>query len=158
MDGPQQASWAPGRQEAMNLRGQKVEMIVKPTTSVYAPFYLSSRGYSVFVEGNWPGVYDFCKTDPQRVKIEFEGPSFGLKISTARTPVELVKQHALDEGPPFMPTRWTFSPWRWRDEHTQRTTYYDGTPVAGPSAARSASSRPANTSGSVSFAPSGLVT
>ena len=27
---------------------------------------------------------------------------------------------------------WMYSPWRWRDEHTQRTTYYDGTPVTGP--------------------------
>ena len=24
------------------------------------------------------------------------------------------------------------TPWRWRDEHTQRATYYDGTPVTGP--------------------------
>src|SRR5581483_11770645 len=44
VDGPQAASWAPGIQQAMNLRGQKVEMLVKSTTSVYAPFYLSSRG------------------------------------------------------------------------------------------------------------------
>jgi len=73
VDGPQAASWAPGRKEAMNLRGQKVEMILKPTTSVYAPFYLSSRGYAVFVKGNWPGYFDFCASDPQRVKIEFEG-------------------------------------------------------------------------------------
>ena len=38
VDGPQAKSWAPGIQEAMNLRGQKVEMIIKPTTSVYAPY------------------------------------------------------------------------------------------------------------------------
>jgi alpha-glucosidase (family GH31 glycosyl hydrolase) len=25
-----------------------------------------------------------------------------------------------------------YSPWRWRDEHTQRATYYDGTHVTGP--------------------------
>jgi alpha-glucosidase (family GH31 glycosyl hydrolase) len=25
-----------------------------------------------------------------------------------------------------------YTPWRWRDEHTQRTSYYDGTPVTGP--------------------------
>jgi alpha-glucosidase (family GH31 glycosyl hydrolase) len=25
-----------------------------------------------------------------------------------------------------------YSPWRWRDEHTERATYYDGTPVTGP--------------------------
>src|SRR5215510_12924562 len=58
VDGPQRDSWAPGIKEAMNLRGQKVEMIVKPTTSIYAPFFISSRGYSVFVKGTWPGVFD----------------------------------------------------------------------------------------------------
>ena len=75
VDGPQAASWAPGIQAAMDLRGQQVEMIVKPTTSIYAPFYLSSRGYGVFVKGTWPGRFDFAASDPDRVKIEFEGPS-----------------------------------------------------------------------------------
>ena len=121
-----------GHQAAMNLRGQKVDMILKPTTSVYAPFYLSSRGYAVFVQGDWPGVFDFCAADPQRVKIEFEGPSFEVKIYTADDPATLVQAHALDAGPPFLPPKWMFTPWRWRDEHTQRATYYDGTPVTGP--------------------------
>jgi alpha-D-xyloside xylohydrolase len=132
VDGPQAASWAPGRREAMNLRGQKVEMIVKPTTSIYAPFYLSSRGYAVFVKGTWPGFFDFASSDSTRVKIEFEGPAFEMQIYTAKDPATLVRQHALDAGPPFMPPKWMFTPWRWRDEHTQRAKYYDGTPVTGP--------------------------
>jgi len=132
VDGPQTRSWATGIQEAMNLRGQKVDMIVKPTTSVYAPFYLSSRGYAVFVHGNWPGAFDFASADPQRVAIEFEGPSFALRIYTAKDPATLVRAHALDAGPPFLPPKWMYLPWRWRDEHTQRATYYDGTPVTGP--------------------------
>lgn len=132
VDGPQAKSWAPGITTAMNLRGERVDMILKPTTSVYAPFYLSSSGYAVFVKGNWPGVFDFCAADPQRVKIEFEGPSLAFKIYTAKTPAELVTAHALDAGPPILPPKWMFTPWRWRDEHTQRANYYDGTPVAGP--------------------------
>jgi alpha-D-xyloside xylohydrolase len=132
VDGPQQASWAPGLKEAMNLRGQKVEMIVKPTTSVYAPFYVSSRGYGLFAKTNWPGYYDFCASDPQQVKIDFEGSSFEFKIYTAKTQAEIISAHALDAGPPFLPPKWMYSPWRWRDEHTQRTAYYDGTPVSGP--------------------------
>jgi alpha-D-xyloside xylohydrolase len=132
VDGPQQASWKAGISPAMNLRGQKVDMILKPTTSVYAPFYLSSRGYAVFVKGNWPGHFDFCASDPQRVKIEFEGPSLETKFYTSADSATLVKAHALDAGPPFLPPKWTFTPWRWRDEHTQRPTYYDGTPVTGP--------------------------
>jgi alpha-glucosidase (family GH31 glycosyl hydrolase) len=132
VDGPQEASWAPGIAQAMNLRGQRVEIIVKPTTSIYAPFYLSSRGYAVFVKGTWPGVFDFAAEDPSRVKVEFEGPSLEFKVYTAADPAALVRAHALDAGPPFLPPRWLFTPWRWRDEHTQRTTYFDGTPVTGP--------------------------
>jgi alpha-D-xyloside xylohydrolase len=132
VDGPQAKSWAPGIKEDMNLRGQKVDMIIKPTTSVYAPYYLSSRGYAIFVQGNWPGFFDFANSDPQRIKIEFEGPSFATKLYTATDPAALVRAHALDAGPPFMPPKWMFMPWRWRDEHTHRTTYYDGTPVTGP--------------------------
>ena len=132
VDGPQRASWAPGLETAMDLRGQKVEMIIKPTTSVYAPFFLSSKGYAIFVRGNWPGLFDFAATDPQRVQIQFEGPSFAMKVYTANHPAELVRAHALDVGPPFLPPKWMFKPWRWRDEHTHRTTYFDGTPVTGP--------------------------
>ena len=132
VDGPQRDSWAPGLKAAMDLRGQRVDMIVKPTTSVYAPYYLSSAGYAVFVQGNWPGLFDFVADEPDRVKIEFEGPSFEMKVYTSADPAALVRAHALDAGPPFMPPKWMFMPWRWRDEHTQRATYYDGTPVTGP--------------------------
>jgi len=132
VDGPQAASWAPGIQAAMDLRGQKVDMLVKPTTSIYAPFYLSSRGYGIFVKGTWPGRFDFAVDDPARVKIEFEGPSLELKLYTATNPATIVRAHAIDAGPPFLPPKWMYTPWRWRDEHTQRATYYDGTPVTGP--------------------------
>jgi Alpha-glucosidases, family 31 of glycosyl hydrolases len=132
VDGPQQASWAPGIKDAMNLRGKKVDMIIKPTTSIYAPFYLSSRGYGVFVKGDWPGFFDLVASDPSKVKIEFEGPSFQLKIYTASAPIEIVKAHSVDAGLPILPPKWMFTPWRWRDEHTQRATYYDGTKVTGP--------------------------
>jgi alpha-glucosidase (family GH31 glycosyl hydrolase) len=116
----------------LNLRGQKVEMILKPTTAVYAPFYLSSRGYALFVQGDWPGRFDFCASVSNRVQIEFEGPAFEAKIYTADHPAALVRAHALEAGPPFLPPSWMYEPWRWRDENTQRTNYYDGTPVTGP--------------------------
>jgi alpha-D-xyloside xylohydrolase len=132
VDGRQDASWAPGIQKAMDLRGQKVDMIVKPTTSVYAPYYISSRGYAVFVHGTWPGYFDFCVDNPQRVMIEFEGPAFEMKVYTAAKPAALVMAHALDAGPPVLPPQWIYTPWRWRDEHSQLKQYYDGTPVTGP--------------------------
>jgi hypothetical protein len=132
VDGPQQLTWSAGRTEVLNLRGQKIDMILKPTLSVYAPFFVSSRGYALFAETDWPGHFDFCATDPSRVQIEFEGPSFEMKIYTSHDPAVLVREHAIDAGPPFLPPKWIYGPWRWRDENTERSTYYDGTPVAGP--------------------------
>ena len=132
VDGPQQASWAPGLTTAMNLRGQRIDMLVKPTLSLYAPLYISSRGYSLFTSGTWPGLFDFARTRPDRVLVEFEGPTFELKINTAVDPATLVRAHAIENGPPVLPPRWMYTPWRWRDEHTHRMTYYDSTPVTGP--------------------------
>jgi len=132
VDGPQQASWAPEITQAMNLRGQSVDMIVKPTTSVYAPFYLSSRHYGLDVGGTWPGRFDFAKENSARVNVAFEGSAFGFRVFTGATPMAIVRAHALAAGPPVLPPKWAFGTWRWRDEHRQRTQYYDGTPVTGP--------------------------
>ena len=132
VDGPQAPTWRRGITDAMNLRGQRVLMLVKPTLSIFTPFYLSSRGYSTSVQGTWPGTYDFCNFEPRRVWIQFEGPSFAMKISTADSPAELVRAHALETGPPVLPPKWMYLPWRWRDTHSQLPRYYDGTPVTGP--------------------------
>jgi alpha-D-xyloside xylohydrolase len=132
IDGKQQLSWEPGIKEAMNLRGQTVTMLVEPSISLYCPFYISSRNYSLFVEGTWPGLYDFCKSKPDAVEISFEGPSLSLVLNTAANPAELVKAHSLDVGPTIVPPKWVFSTWRWRNNHTNRKQYYDGTAVTAP--------------------------
>lgn len=132
VDGDQKESWKEGIEEGMDLRGQKVEMSIKPTLSLYCPFYLSSNGYGLFIDGTWPGKYDFCKTDPDRVKIEFEGPSLSGRIYISDNPAEIVKAHSRNVGPTIVPPKWAFLPWRWRDNHVHREEYYDGTPVHAP--------------------------
>lgn len=93
-DGDQKESRVKDIDAAMNLRGQQVEMINIPTLSVYCPFYLSSNGYGLFIEGTWPGRYDFCKSDPELVKIEIEGPSLSGRIYTSEEPAEIVQAHS----------------------------------------------------------------
>ncbi len=132
VDGPQERSWLPGLEKAMNLRGQRVSMIMKRTTSLYAPFYLSSRGYGVFVKGTTRGHFGFCVDARDRVTIAFEGTSLEMKLYLDPDPAVIVRDHAIDAGPPILPPKWTFTPWRWRDEHVHRDRYYDGTRVKGP--------------------------
>lgn len=132
VDGPQTETWKADRKEGLDLRGQKVEFLLKPTLSVYAPFYLSSAGYGLFVRGSWPGLFDFCAADPGQVRVEFEGPKLDVKVYTSKSAAEVVQAHALEAGPPLVPPKWAFTPWRWRDEHSNLSEYFDGTPVIGP--------------------------
>jgi len=132
VDGPQNKSWAEGIETAMNLRGEHVEMKLKPTVSGYAPFYLSSNNYGLFVRGTWPGVFDFCKEYPNMVQIAFEGPKFAFKIYLGPSPMQIVQKHALETGPSIVPPEWACGPWRWRDNHVHRREYYDGTRVHAP--------------------------
>lgn len=132
VDGNQTESWRKGITTALNLRGEAVDMLIKPTLSLYSPFYLSSNGYGLFFNGTWPGHYDFCKTDPNRVQISFEGKTMSGIIYASAQPANIVKAHSLHVGPTIVPPRWAFLPWRWRDNHENRSTYYDGTKVEAP--------------------------
>lgn len=131
VDGGQRESWKDGITAALNLRGEQVEMHVKPTVSAYAPFYISSARYGLFIRTTWPGLYDFCNTTSDRVKISFEGPGLSTTWFFG-TPMEVVREHALETGPSIIPPEWALGPWRWRDEHFNKSTYYDGTPKRAP--------------------------
>lgn len=126
VDGKQSESWKDGITTGLNLHGEIVEMHLKPTVSAYAPFYISSNNYGLLANTTWPGVYDFCKTDERFVKISFEGPQLNLSCFLG-TPMKIVQQHALLTGPSVVPPEWALGPWRWRDEHFNNKTYYDGT-------------------------------
>ncbi|MGE4587841.1 MAG: TIM-barrel domain-containing protein [Mangrovibacterium sp.] len=132
VDGAQTESWKKGIRTGMNLRGERVDVKLKPTVSAYAPFYLSSENYAFFVHGTWPGVIDFCREKPDRVQIRFEGPELAFSLMTDESPAALVKHHALKTGPSFVPPRWAFGPWRWRDEHRNHAKHFDGSPVKAP--------------------------
>ena len=71
VDGTQYKSWEKGITEGLNLRGQKIDVKLKPTVSAYAPFYISSGNYAFFVHGTWPGIIDFCKEQKDLVQISF---------------------------------------------------------------------------------------
>lgn len=132
VDGSQKASWEPGITEAMNLRGQKIEMKIRPTLSLYTPFYLSSNNYGLFIEGTWPGSYDFCNTHNDRVKVSFQGESLAGIVYTAPQPSGLVQKHSKKVGPSIVPPKWAFTHIRWRDNHDNFDTYYDSTEVTSP--------------------------
>lgn len=106
----------------LDRRGEMVEMYVRPTQSLYAPFYHSSRGYGVAVDGTTPGVFDLAAShdgvasfrfeagttpDAQRLRLHvFLGPDHG----------DILDEYTRITGRPIVPPDWAFLPWRWRGE------------------------------------------
>ncbi|HEY6131155.1 MAG TPA: hypothetical protein VIV27_04015, partial [Halioglobus sp.] len=58
LHGPPIEEFSPDAVSTLNRRGEIVEMFVRPTVALYAPFYHSSRGYGLWIEGSSPGVFD----------------------------------------------------------------------------------------------------
>ena len=121
---------------SLNRRGESVEMYVRPTFSLYAPFYQTSRGYGLAVAGTTVGLFDLAKSDPRVVSFRFETGSTP-EHRRLRYYVFVGPEHAMinDEytaltGRPFVPPDWAFLHWRWRDElAVGPTTMLDGVPV-----------------------------
>ena len=127
----------PPRQAGFNLRGQEVRLYVLPTHALYSPFFVSSRGWGLYVESSWPGIYRFGRdgrgrATPTRVTIEYEGPELLFRVFAAETPLEVVERYSRTVGTTVLPPHWAFGPWRWRDEVWNLPTFYDGTPYDGP--------------------------
>lgn len=116
---------------ALDRRGHRVEMDVNGTVSLYTPFYLSSAGYGLYVDDTHLGVFDVAHADDERVQFAFDGSSLSYRIFPG-TPKEILDQYTEVVGRPATPPEWAFGTWRWRDNHVNRDTLYDGTPHRSP--------------------------
>ncbi|QAA76679.1 MAG: hypothetical protein BIP78_0913 [Candidatus Bipolaricaulis sibiricus] len=127
----------PPRMAGFNLRGQQVWLYVLPTHALYSPFFVSSRGWGLYVESSWPGTYRFGRDGrgramPSQVTIEYEGPELVFRVFAGETPLEVVERYSRTVGTTVLPPEWAFGPWRWRDEVWNHPTFFDGTPNTSP--------------------------
>ncbi len=128
VDGDQHRSWKRGITRALDLRGMKVKMQVLYSLAIYEPFLVSTRGWSLFVEGTWPGRFDLGATRKDTLEFSFQGEDLEVRFHLPGNPLACVRALAKRAGPPFLPPRWAFGPFRWRDNHANPKTFYDGTP------------------------------
>jgi alpha-glucosidase (family GH31 glycosyl hydrolase) len=121
---------------SLDRRGEQVEMRVVPTFSLYAPFFQSSRGYGLAVDGTTFGLFDVARTDPRIVSFRFEtGTPPAARRLVYRLFVGPAHATILDEythltGRPIVPPAWVFLHWRWRGELASGpVAQLDGLPV-----------------------------
>ncbi|HXJ33360.1 MAG TPA: TIM-barrel domain-containing protein [Candidatus Eisenbacteria bacterium] len=120
----------------LDRRGETVEMYVRPTFSLYAPFYQSSRGYGLSVDGTTVGAFDVAKSDESVVSFRFEAGTtpehrrLGFHVFVGPDHRTILDEYTALTGRPLVPPDWAFLHWRWRDElPTGETAVLDGMPV-----------------------------
>lgn len=115
-------SFAPGRQ--LNLRGVRAAVAGAgphphlPHASARAPFYMSSRGYGVYIQSLGAGLLDLA-VDGDRAGFRWEGPLVRFHLLYGPEMEALLAHYNALAGAPRMPPPWAYGVIWWRrDAHT----------------------------------------
>jgi alpha-glucosidase (family GH31 glycosyl hydrolase) len=102
----------------LDRRGERVAMWVIPSEAVYAPFYVSSRGYGMWIEGTHPGTYDIGRAEPDLLRTNWSVGPEGLSAVFVEGPAytDILERYTAMTGRPILTPEWVFLPWKWRDE------------------------------------------
>jgi alpha-D-xyloside xylohydrolase len=79
------------------------------------PFFVSSKGYGVFVASREAGAFDVASSDADSVHARFEGAELEIYFFLAPTPAAIVGQYSEATGLPRLPPRWASAPMYWRN-------------------------------------------
>jgi alpha-D-xyloside xylohydrolase len=94
------------------------------------PFLIGTRGWGLFVETYYPGVFDVARQADDVVEAAFgtgsasrDGLTFHL--FTAEHPLDVTKHYYDVTGYPRLPARWALGPLIWRDENRDQAQVED---------------------------------
>jgi alpha-glucosidase (family GH31 glycosyl hydrolase) len=115
------------RFEALNQRGQRLQNWIEDggwgfgtdlripagrTSSYYAlPYFVSSRGYAMFVNSTFRTTFDMARAHPNVVRVETEDSKAQLVYFFGDTPAHSVALYGEAVGTPRTPPLFSWGPW-----------------------------------------------
>jgi alpha-D-xyloside xylohydrolase len=91
------------------------------------PFLLGTRGWGLFVESPYPGVFSVATETTPGTPSDLVEAIFGTGLASKdgltfhlfgeKKPLDLTKHYYDATGYPRLPARWALGPWVWRDEN-----------------------------------------
>ncbi|KAK9457546.1 glycosyl hydrolases family 31-domain-containing protein [Dipodascopsis uninucleata] len=90
------------------------------------PFYISSRGYGIFLPTSSFVSYEIQSERTTRVNITVPGEQIGVYLIYGPDPKSIISKYTSLTGKPALPPKWTFGLWL----STSFTTEYDAKTVA----------------------------
>lgn len=109
----------------LDQRGMTVEMYTRPTISIYSPFHINSRGYGLFFDTTWPGLYDLGDTEPEVADISFEGTALPMYFTFGPGMGDIIERHTDRVGKSVLPPKWAAEVFKWRDDHINLPVIFD---------------------------------
>jgi alpha-D-xyloside xylohydrolase len=85
------------------------------------PFYMTNRGYAVFVNEPGPVSFEVASEKVSRVQFSLEAESLEYFVIYGPTPAEILERYTALTGRPALPPAWSFGLWL----TTSFTTNYD---------------------------------
>ena len=85
------------------------------------PFYISNKGYGVFVDNEGDVSYEIGSEKVERVQFSVEGERLDYYVINGHTPMGAVEKYTELTGKPALPPAWSFGLWL----TTSFTTNYD---------------------------------
>jgi alpha-D-xyloside xylohydrolase len=111
-----------GKTRAMQLEVDAALESLNNEAHVPIPFVIGTRGWGLFVESPYPGVFDVATQAPDLMEVSFgtgRASADGLVVHLfgAAHPLDVTQRYYEVTGYPRLPARWALGPWIWRDEN-----------------------------------------
>lgn len=111
-----------GRVRPMQIEGGAANEAGYTLSHVPIPFVIGTKGWGLFVESRFPGVFDVCAAKADVVEATFgtglrSGDGLVFHLFSAAHPLDVTKHYYAVTGAPRLPARWALGPWLWRDEN-----------------------------------------
>lgn len=81
------------------------------------PFFISTKGWGLFVENRRAGSFDMAKEDKNSVLVDFETSELNFYIFIDKRPIDILRHYVEITGKPALPPKWAFAPMFWRNEN-----------------------------------------
>ncbi len=84
------------------------------------PFFMSTRGYGLWLDTAEPATFDFNATERSRVLLTVDASKLRFVLFAGPSFIDILREFTALTGRPPVPPAWSFAPWKSRDVHRNR--------------------------------------
>jgi alpha-glucosidase (family GH31 glycosyl hydrolase) len=117
---PQVRQLSPGVNASRDVADERGALTYQPI-----PFYMSLRGYGLWLDTTSEATFDLNVTDPSRILVKFFGKQLRVVLFEGPRFPSILQRFTALVGRQQLPPYWAFAPWKARDYHRNMQEVYE---------------------------------